>query len=216
VTEPLGHRLGEEAVRHRCSRGLTLRLTMLYGGLSLYGFSMGLILLSGLGNMPWDVLHEGLARQTALGVGTWVIIVGALVLVLWVPLRIRPGLGTISNVVVIGVVLDLTLAALRAPEGLPAETALLVAGILLNALATGIYIGASFGPGPRDGLMTGLAARGVPLRAARTGIEAAVVIIGALLGGTVGLGTLLYAVTIGPLVHHTVPLFAGPDQPEAH
>ena len=189
---------------------LPRRLAQLYAGLVLYGSSAALILLSSLGNDPWDVLHQGLSRQTGLGTGAWVTIVGALVLLLWIPLRQRPGLGTISNVVVIGVALDATVALVGHPEPLAARVAFLVVGVLLNAVATGMYIGARFGPGPRDGLMTGLAARGLSLRAVRTGIEVTVLVAGALLGGTVGVGTLLYAVSIGPLVHVLLPWFTVP------
>jgi uncharacterized membrane protein YczE len=189
---------------------LTRRLAQLYGGLTLYGFSGALILLSTLGNDPWDVLHQGLSRQTGIGTGTWICIVGALVLLLWIPLRQRPGLGTISNVVVIGLVVDLMLAAFDPPRELPVRVALLVAGIVLNGVATGLYIGARFGPGPRDGLMTGLAARGLSVRTVRTGIELTVLVTGAALGGTVGVGTVLYAVTIGPLAHVLIPALTVP------
>jgi uncharacterized membrane protein YczE len=183
------------------------RLTQLYAGLTLYGVSGSFILLSGLGNDPWDVLHQGLARQTPIGTGTWVCLVGAIVLLGWIPLRQRPGLGTISNVIVIGLVVDVMLAMFGQAHAMPERVALLLSGIVLNGVATGMYIGARFGPGPRDGLMTGLAARGLSIRSVRTGIEVTVLLIGALLGGTVGLGTLLYAVTIGPLAHVFIPAF---------
>jgi len=190
------------------SSTLPRRLVQLYAGLTLYGVSMSLILLSRLGNIPWDVLHQGLARHTAIATGTWVIIVGAAVLLLWIPLRLRPGLGTISNVIVLGVVVDIILAHVSPPGNLVARITLLLCGIGANGVATGLYIGADFGAGPRDGLMVGLAARGLSLRAVRTGIEITVVVIGALLGGTVGIGTLLYAVTIGPLAHVFVSSFS--------
>jgi len=183
------------------------RLTQLYAGLTLYGVSGSFILLSGLGNDPWDVLHQGLARQTPIGTGTWVCLVGAIVLLGWIPLRQRPGLGTISNVIVIGLVVDVMLAMFGQAHAMPERVALLLSGIVLNGVATGMYIGARYGPGPRDGLMTGLAARGLSIRSVRTGIEVTVLLIGALLGGTVGLGTLLYAVTIGPLAHVFIPAF---------
>jgi uncharacterized membrane protein YczE len=187
------------------------RLLQLYAGLVLYGASAALILLAGLGADPWDVFHQGLSRRFGLGTGMWVCIVGALVLLLWIPLRQRPGLGTISNVVVIGVVLDLMLAAFEPATGAYARAGLVVAGIVLNGVATGMYIGARFGPGPRDGLMTGLAARGHSLRAVRTGIELTVLAAGWLLGGTVGVGTVAYALAIGPLAHVFVPLFTVPE-----
>ena len=194
---------------------LVRRLVQLYAGLTLYGISASLILLSGLGNDPWDVLHQGLARQTPIGTGAWVCIVGAIVLLGWIPLRQRPGLGTVSNVIVIGAAVAAMLALLHPAHELGPRIALLVAGIVLNGLATGLYIGARFGPGPRDGLMTGLAARGLSLRAVRTGIELTVLAAGALLGGTVGIGTVAYAVTIGPLAHIFIPAFTVPLGPAA-
>jgi uncharacterized membrane protein YczE len=181
------------------------RLSQLYGGLVLYGVSASFLLLAGLGNDPWDVLHQGLSRQTGIGTGMWVCIVGAVVLLFWIPLRQRPGLGTASNVVVIGVVIEIMLAVFGPAHEPAVRISLLLSGVVLNGVATGLYIGARFGPGPRDGLMTGLAARGHSLRAVRTGIELTVLVVGALLGGTVGIGTLLYAVSIGPLAHIFVP-----------
>jgi uncharacterized membrane protein YczE len=187
---------------------LPRRLAQLYAGLVLYGFSAALILLSGLGNVPWDVLHQGLANHTGIGTGIWVCIVGALLLLLWIPLRQKPGLGTVSNVVVLGIVLQVMVDAFDQPHGLGARVALLVVGIVLNGVATGLYIGANFGPGPRDGLMTGLAARGHSLRAVRTAIELTVLGSGWLLGGTVGVGTVLYALAIGPLTQLFLPYLA--------
>ena len=186
---------------------LARRLLQLYAGLVLYGLSSALILLSTLGNDPWDVLHQGLARQTGIGTGTWVCIVGALVLLLWIPLRQRPGFGTVSNVVVVGLVIDVVLALCEPAHGTAAGAALLTSGVVLNGVATGLYIGARLGPGPRDGLMTGLAARGLSLRAVRTAIELTVLVLGAALGGTVGIGTVVYALAIGPLAHVFVPAF---------
>jgi uncharacterized membrane protein YczE len=186
---------------------LPRRLTQLYAGLALYGVSGSFILLSGLGNDPWDVFHQGLSRQTGIGTGWWVCIVGALVLLLWIPLRQKPGLGTVSNVIIIGVAVVIMLALFDQPSALTERIALLVAGVVLNGVATGMYIGARFGPGPRDGLMTGLAARGHSIRVVRTGIEISVLIAGVLLGGTIGIGTLVYAVSIGPLAHFFVPAF---------
>jgi len=188
------------------SRRWPRRLTQLYLGLLLYGFSDGLLVLAGLGLDPWDVLHQGLARHSNLAIGTWAIIVGAAVLLLWVPLRQRPGLGTLSNVVVVGLVINLTLALLPAPTMLSVRVALLLAAVALNGLATGAYIGAGLGPGPRDGLMTGLAARGSSIRVVRTGIELTVLACGFGLGGSVGIGTVVYALGIGPLSHYFIPL----------
>jgi uncharacterized membrane protein YczE len=194
--------------RPRSLRGRRLprRLVQLYAGLVLYAVSMALLLRSTLGNMPWDVLHQGLAERTGWSIGRITIVVGVLVLLSWVPLRQRPGLGTVSNVVVIGLVVDGALAAVPAPSALPWRVTLLVAGLLLNALATAAYIGVDLGPGPRDGLMTGLVRRtGGSVRLVRTSIEVAVVLTGWALGGTLGIGTVLYAVAIGPLVQLTLP-----------
>ena len=187
-------------------RRLPRRLVQLYAGLVLYAVSMALLLRSTLGNMPWDVLHQGLAERTGWSIGRITIVVGVLVLLSWVPLRQRPGLGTVSNVVVIGLVVDGALAAVHAPSALPWRVTLLVAGLLLNALATAAYIGVDLGPGPRDGLMTGLVRRtGGSVRLVRTSIEVAVVLTGWALGGTLGIGTVLYAVAIGPLVQLLLP-----------
>ena len=184
------------------------RLTQLYAGLVLYGVSASMMLLAGLGVDPWDVFHQGLARRLGLGVGTWVVIVGALVLLLWIPLRQRPGFGTLSNVIVIGVVVDVLLATVAPVHGLPARVGIMLAAVVLNGVATGLYIGAGLGPGPRDGLMTGLAARGHSIRLVRTGIELTVLLTGWLLGGTVGIGTVVYALGIGPIAHVTIPRLA--------
>jgi uncharacterized membrane protein YczE len=158
-----------------------------------------------LGVDPWDVLHQGLSRRLGLGVGTWAIIVGALVMVLWLPLRQRPGLGTLSNVLVVGLVIDLVLALIPSVHGLAARYAVMASGVLLNGIATGAYIGAGLGPGPRDGLMVGLAGRGHSVRVVRTCIELTVLMTGWLLGGTVGIGTVVYAVGIGPIAHIFIP-----------
>jgi len=184
------------------------RIAQLYAGLVLYGLSASMMLLAGLGVDPWDVLHQGLSRRFGLGVGTWVVIVGALVLLLWIPLRQRPGLGTISNVIVIGVVVDIVLAIASPVHYFPAQLALMLSAVVLNGIATGLYIGAGLGPGPRDGLMTGLASRGHSIRLVRTGIELSVLLSGWLLGGTVGLGTVVYALGIGPIAHLTIPRLA--------
>lgn len=180
---------------------ITYRLVQLYAGLVLYGFSMALMLRSNLGLNPWDVFHQGVALHTGWSFGTVVNIVGLFVLLLWLPLRQRPGLGTISNIIVIGLAADASLWAIGTPDSLPVRFAMLIAGIVLNGLAGGAYIGAGFGAGPRDGLMTGFVRRtGLSVRVIRTTIEIAILVIGWLLGGTVGLGTLLYALTIGWLV----------------
>ncbi len=186
----------------------------MYLGLVLYGLSSSLLVLAGLGLDPWDVLHQGLGPRTGIAIGNWAIIVGAVVLVLWIPLRQRPGLGTLSNVFVVGGVIDLILWLSPVPHALGPRWACLVGGVLLNGVATGLYIGAGLGPGPRDGLMTGLAGRGHSIRLVRTGIELTVLAAGWVLGGTVGVGTVLYALAIGPLAHVFVPLFSrGGDGP---
>lgn len=184
------------------------RLVQLYLGLVLYGFSTSLLVLSGLGLAPWDVLHQGLAKHSNLAIGTWSIIVGLFVLLLWIPLRERPGIGTVSNVIFIGGTMDVVLAHLSPPRELALRIVCLVVGVFLNGVATGAYIGAGLGPGPRDGLMTGLARRGHSIRVVRTSLEVSVVVIGWLLGGTVGVGTVLYALSIGPLAHVFVPFFS--------
>ena len=184
---------------------LARRLVQLLAGLVLYGVSDALLVLGGLGLDPWDVLHQGLARRTGIPIGTWTIIVGAAVLLMWIPLRQRPGVGTACNVVVIGTVIDVVLAVVPAPTALPLRWASLLAGVALNGVATACYIGAGLGPGPRDGLMTGIARRGHSLRLVRTSIELSVLAAGWLLGGTVGIGTVLYAVSIGPVVHLLLP-----------
>lgn len=185
---------------------LALRWTMLLAGLALYGFSTGLILQAGLGVDPWDVLHQGLARMVGGQVGTWVILVSGVVLLLWIPLRARFGVGTLLNAVLVGLSIDVTLWSIPLQHRLGVQITLLVIGVALNGFATGLYIGAGFGPGPRDGLTTSIAARGHPIRAVRTGIELCVLLVGWLLGGSVGVGTVLYAATIGPLMHVTVAL----------
>jgi len=176
-------------------------------GLWLFGASVALLVRSELGLDPWDVLHQGIAERTGLSIGVVVIATSVLVLAAWVPLRQRPGIGTLANVILVGLSLDATLAVLPEITGWPWEVAFLVFGILGNGVATGLYIGAGLGPGPRDGLMTGLAARGVSIRLARTTIEVTVLGAGWLLGGTVGVGTVAYALAIGPLAHLFIPMF---------
>jgi uncharacterized membrane protein YczE len=192
------------------------RLVQLYVGLVLFGVSSSMLLLAGLGVDPWDVFHQGLSRQFGLGVGTWAIIVGVAVLMLWIPLRQRPGFGTLSNVVVVGLVIDVMLATVSPVHDLATQIVVMLGGVLLNGIATGLYIGAGLGPGPRDGLMTGLAARGHSIRIVRTSIELTVLLTGWLLGGTVGVGTVVYALGIGPIAHVTIPRFQIPlDEPRS-
>ncbi|WP_408641095.1 membrane protein YczE [Streptacidiphilus rugosus] len=172
---------------------------------------MAMQIRAALGLDPWDVFHQGLARHVGLSFGTITMIVGAAVLLLWIPLRQRPGLGTVSNVFVIGLSVDAALNLLPAPHGLPLRAAVLAGGVVLNGVASGLYIGARFGPGPRDGLMTGFVRRsGRSVRLVRTSIEVTVLTVGWLMGGQVGVGTVVYALAIGPLVQLFLPLFTVP------
>src|SRR5262249_15641732 len=190
------------------------RLIQLFAGLVLYGVSSSMLLLAGLGVDPWDVLHQGLARRTGVPTGTWAIIVGAVVLLLWIPLRQRPGLGTLCNVVLVGAGIDLVLAVVAPPRSLPVQVAPMGSRGGPHGGATRPYHGPGAGPGGGEGLMAGVAGRGHSLRAVRTCIEATVLLAGWLLGGTVGVGTVVYAACIGPLAHIFVPLFSrrAPDK----
>ncbi|GLP76474.1 membrane protein [Mycobacterium antarcticum] len=177
------------------------RATALLVGLLGYGFSMAVMVRAGLGLDPWDVFHQGLAGRTGMTIGIASAVVGVAVLLAWIPLRNRPGIGTVANVIVIAVTVDAALAVLPAPTSVPVRVAMMLGAVLLNAISTVLYIGAGLGPGPRDGLMTGLVARtGLSVRLVRTSIEATVLTVGWLLGGTVGVGTVVYAFGIGPLV----------------
>ena len=170
-------------------------------GLTGYGFSMAMMVRAGLGLDPWDVFHQGLARHTGMTIGIASAVVGVAVLLAWIPLRNRPGIGTIANVIVIAITVDAGLLMLSTPTSLPVRVALMLGAVLLNAFSTVLYVGAGLGPGPRDGLMTGLVVRtGLSVRLVRTSIEATVLAVGWLLGGTVGIGTVVYAFGIGPLV----------------
>ncbi|NLE82474.1 MAG: membrane protein [Rhodococcus sp.] len=180
---------------------LTRRLCSLFFGLWLYGFSVALVITAGVGLNPWGVFHEGMATQTSLSFGTVTVITGVVVLAMWVPLRERPGFGTVANVAVIGLSVDASLALLPVFDSLVARLPMMLVGVALNAVATVLYIGAGMGPGPRDGLMTGLVGRsGGSVRVVRTSIEVVVLGIGWILGGTLGVGTVVYALAIGPLV----------------
>ena len=184
------------------------RLLQLYIGLVLYGVSTAMFVRANLGADPWNVFHLGVAQIFSLNIGMVMIGVGALVLLLWIPLRQKPGLGTISNVIVLGLAADAALALMPPIESLVARSILLFAAILVNAIATGMYIGAGFGSGPRDGLMTGINARtGWSVRSVRTAIELTVLLAGWLMGGTFGVGTVLYALAIGPLIQICLPWF---------
>ena len=186
------------------------RLVALLAGLWLFGTGEGLVVAAALGNSPWTVLADGVHRQTSLSIGTATILVSLAVLLAWIPLRQRPGLGTACNVVVIGVAIDVTLAVAGRPDAPAARVAALLAGIALVGVGSGLYLGARLGPGARDGLMTALHRRtGRPVFALRTGIELAALVLGVLLGGTAGVGTVAFALLIGPAVHAALRV-AGP------
>ncbi len=206
ATVPANREVGQPVRRVTWDGALAGRLLRLYAGLVGFGVSLAMMVRAQLGLGPWDVLHQGLARHLGLQIGWVVIVVSALVLLAWIPLRQRPGWGTLSNLIVVGLIVNAALDVIPVVDHLPVRVSLLAAGILLNAGATGLYIGAGLGPGPRDGLMTGLAAKGHSLRLVRTGIELSVLVLGYVLGGSVGLGTVAYALLIGPLVHHLLPL----------
>jgi uncharacterized membrane protein YczE len=185
---------------------LARRLPQLYVGLFLYGVSLAMMVRGALGLAPWDVLHSGFVRHVPMTLGQAVILFSFVVLLLWIPLKEMPGLGTISNALVVGLSADATLAVLAQPDTFPARIALMVGGVALCGLASALYIGAQLGRGPRDGLMTGLSRRtGLSLRLVRTGLEVAVVVIGLLLGGVLGVGTVVYALAIGPLTQLMLP-----------
>ncbi|EPJ3207375.1 hypothetical protein JGC44_05860 [Salmonella enterica subsp. enterica serovar Derby] len=190
------------------------RLLQLYVGLALYGVSTAMFVRADLGADPWNVFHLGVANLLSMNIGLVIIAVGVLVLLAWIPLRQRPGFGTLSNVIMIGLAADAALAVIPGFESLLTRSGLLVAAVILNALATSLYIGAGFGAGPRDGLMTGIHARtGWSVRTIRTAIEVSVLLSGWLLGGTVGVGTVLYALAIGPLIQICLPWFRHQPQP---
>ena len=193
------------------------RLVQLYIGLVLYGGSMALLIRAALGLDPWDVFTQGLTRHLPLSFGVMTMAIGAAVLLLWIPLRQWPGFGTVSNVFVIGLAVNEALALLPPLHGLPLRIASMVGGVVLNGVAGGLYIGARLGPGPRDGLMTGLCRRtGYSVRVVRTSIEVTVLVVGVVLGGGIGVGTVVYALAIGPLVQFFLPLFAvAPPAPAA-
>lgn len=190
---------------------MTRRLVQLFIGLALYGLSVTLMVRADLGLDPWNVLNQGVVARTGWPFGATVIGIGVLLLLLWIPLRQKPGFGTIANIILVGMVVDWTMPLVATPHVLWGKGLMLAAGIVTMAAATGCYLGAAMGPGPRDGLMTGVIARtGWSVRLVRTAIELTVLAIGWLLGGKVGLGTVVYAFSIGPLVQLFLPLFALP------
>lgn len=186
---------------------MTRRVVQLLVGLALYGAGCALTIQAGLGVDPWTVFAQGISAHTGVGVGWVTNIVGFLVLLLWIPLRQRPGAGTLANILLVGTAMQGALAIVPRADGLPAQLTMLLGGIVMVAIASGLYIGAHFGPGPRDGLMTGMHARlGWPIWMCRGIVEVSVLTAGWLLGGTVGIGTVLFAVLIGPLVHVALPV----------
>lgn len=187
---------------------MILRLSQLIIGLVLFGVGCAVMVDAGIGLDPWTVFAEGVSKNTGIGIGWVVSITGFLVLLLWIPLRQRPGVGTVANILVVGAAMQFSLPLLGTPDHWLARVVMFLAGTALVGVASGIYIGARLGPGPRDGLMTGIHQRwGWPIWAGRLGVEATVLVTGWLLGGTVGLGTVLFAVLIGPIVHVSLPLF---------
>ncbi|MBA4086159.1 MAG: hypothetical protein C0493_14755 [Kytococcus sp.] len=206
---PRGRQLADIGPIEQLRAGrLTVRLPLLLAGLFLYGASMAMVIRGTLGQIPWDVLHVGVSHHVPLSFGTIVVGVSLLVLLGWIPLRQKPGVGTIGNALLIGPSADIVLSLVDPPEHVAWRLVLTLGGIVLNGVATGMYIGSQFGPGPRDGLMTGLArVSGRSIRLVRTGLEVAVVVVGWLLGGVVGLGTVVYALAIGPLAQLFLPLF---------
>jgi len=187
------------------------RITRLFVGLVLYGVGCAFTIAAGLGVDPWTVFAEGVSRVTGIGIGWVTNIIGLCVLLLWIPLRQKPGVGTIANILLVGTSIQLALGVLPHPDVLWLQVLMLVAGVVIVAFASGLYIGAHFGPGPRDGLMTGMHARfGWPIWACRLSVEGSVLVLGWLLGGTVGIGTVVFALGIGPLVHIAMPLLAAP------
>jgi uncharacterized membrane protein YczE len=195
---------------------LAVRLPQLLVGLFLYGIGLALMVRGGIGVAPWDVLSQGIALQTGLPFGLVTNLVGAAVLLLWIPIRQKPGLGTVLNVLMIGTSAEVGLWLVPVVDELAPRVLLFTAGLLMTAIATGLYIGARFGPGPRDGLMTGIHRRwGFRIWIVRTAIEVSVLAVGWLLGGDVGVGTLAFALLIGPLVQVTLPLLRVPEEVKA-
>ena len=188
------------------------RMVRLLTGLFFFGFAVAMMLRARVGVDPWTVFAEGLALTTGVGIGWWVVIIGIGVLLLWIPLRQRPGLGTVLNALLVGPAMEVGLLVIDTPDTLVLRWVLFLSGVLMLAIASGLYIGANFGPGPRDGLMTGANARfGWPIWIVRTSVEVTVLIIGWILGGDFGVGTIVFALTIGPLVHRTIPALRVPD-----
>lgn len=184
------------------------RLVRCLFGLALFGIGISLQMNANIGAPPWDVFHQGVAKQTEISIGRIIVMTGFALLLLWIPLKQKPGLGTILNALEIGLVADIALEIIPEPNNIFIRIIMVVVGILTVAIGTGLYIGSALGPGPRDGLMTGLARRGIPIRIGRTAIEITVLIIGMILGGQVGIATFAFAFGVGPLVHFFLPRLA--------
>jgi len=184
------------------------RLVRCIFGLALFGIGISLQMNANIGAPPWDVFHQGVAKQTEISVGKIIVMTGFILLLLWIPLKQKPGLGTILNALEIGLVADLALAIIPEPKNIFVRVMMASLGIVIVAIGTGFYIGSALGPGPRDGLMTGLAKRGIPIRIGRTAIEVTVLVVGLLLGGQVGVATFAFALGVGPLVHFFLPRLA--------
>lgn len=181
------------------------RLVRLLVGLAGYGIGIGFMNQSGLGVPPWDVLHQGLARHLGGSIGLWSILVGLIVLIPWIPLRQPYGIGTILNAIMVGTFIDLTIARIPVAGTRAMAWLFLLVGVSAIGIVSGLYIGANLGPGPRDGLMTGIARRGPSIRLVRSALEVTVLITGIILGGTFGIGTVVFALSIGPLIHYFLP-----------
>ena len=191
------------------------RIARCVAGLCLFGLGISLLIAANLGAAPWDVFHTGISERTGWPVGAIIIAVGIALLALWIPLKESPGLGTVLNAFEIGLVVGFVLPAIPEPEALVLRVVMMIGGVVIIAVGSGLYIGAGLGPGPRDGLMTGLARRGLSIRLARTGIEVLVLIVGVLLGGSIGIGTAVFALCIGPLVQIFLPRLAMHERPLA-
>jgi len=193
---------------------LGARLVQLLIGLVLVGLALALVVEADLGLDPWNVFHQGVSERIDIGLGWVVILASVVILLLWIPLRQRPGIGTILNALLVGLSIEVGIAVLPTPSAIGPRVVYFAVGVLVNGVAIGMYIGAGLGPGPRDGLMTGLAARGHSVRVVRTAIELTALVVGFALGGSVGIGTVLFAVTVGPIVHVTLPRFDRGPAPE--
>ena len=192
-----------------------IRLSRCVGGLALFGLGISLIIEAHLGAAPWDVFHQGVAEKTGISIGTVIVITGVLLLLIWIPLKQKPGIGTILNALEIGLTVDLVIPLVPDTDLLVVRAGYLIAGIVIIAVGSGLYIGSGLGAGPRDGIMIGLGQRGMSVRLARTLVEITVLVLGVLMGGVVGIGTVAFTLGIGPLVQIFLPRFALPPRRRA-